>query len=137
MDVFTKKKRSEIMANIRAKDTEPEKAFFKLLSSEFYPKDFRYRKHYGKLPGKPDVVFVAQKLAIFIDGEFWHGYRFNKQKSRLPKRYWINKIERNIQRDREINRKLRKTGWAVLRFWGHNIKKNPGKIIGRINQLLK
>ena len=125
------------MANIRAKNTNPEKAFFKLLSSEFYPKGFRHRKHYSKLPGKPDAVFVKQKLAIFIDGEFWHGYKFNKQKSRLPKKYWLEKIGSNIQRDKEVNRKLGKAGWTVLRFWESEVKSRPNKILFKIYKILK
>lgn len=135
-DVFTKKKRSEIMAAIRGKNTLLETDFLKLLSASIYPKGYRYRKHYS-LPGKPDIAFIKQKIAIFIDGNFWHGYQFHKQKKRLPKAYWVKKIANNIKRDRSINLKLRKTGWTVMRFWEAEIKKEPLKIIAKIESKLK
>ena len=92
-DVFSKNERSRIMSLIRSKNTKPELLFFKLLSSTLYPQGFRYRKHYNKLPGNPDIVFIKRKIAIFIDGDFWHGYKFKVQKQRLPETYWIDKIK--------------------------------------------
>jgi len=136
-DVFSKKKRSEIMSNIRAKNTSLETGFLKLLSAKIYPLGYRYKKHYGKLLGRPDVAFVKQKIAIFIDGDFWHGYKFKKTKSRLPKKYWLAKIENNIHRDKKTRAKLRKLGWKVIRIWEHEIKKNPEKIIAKIQRELE
>lgn len=124
------------MSKIRSKDTKLEKCFLKLISSALYPKGIRYRKHYAKLLGKPDIAFVNKKVAVFIDGDFWHGYKFKKRKEQLPKKYWIKKINGNIARDRKINRKLKKIGWKVVRIWEHEIKKNPTKAISRIEKAL-
>lgn len=124
-DVFTKEKRSEIMSKIRS-ESELEKSFRKLLSKEVYPLGYRYRKNYKGAPGRPDVAFVRQKIAIFIDGDFWHGYQYAKKKDKLPK-FWQEKIERNMKRDRKNRRLLKKMGWTYLRFWEHDIKRDSNK----------
>jgi DNA mismatch endonuclease (patch repair protein) len=93
------------MSKIRGKNTKTEILFRRALSAEVYPKGFRYRLHYKKIIGSPDVVFVKQKIAIFIDGDFWHGKGFDKRKSKLSKKYRIPKIEENISR---VNRRLKK-----------------------------
>ncbi|MFH1036479.1 MAG: very short patch repair endonuclease [Patescibacteria group bacterium] len=124
------------MSRIRSCNTKLETGFLKLLSYELYPKGYRYRKHYSRLPGKPDVVFIKQKVAVFLDGDFWHGYQFPKLKKRLPQKYWLPKIERNIQRDKEVNSRLRKLGWKVLRIWEHQVGKNPGQALRRIKKYL-
>ena len=124
------------MSRIRATNTGLERSFLRLLSKEIYPRGYRYRKHYKKLSGKPDIVFVKQKIAVFLDGDFWHGHNFKVQKNRLPKKYWLKKIERNIERDLEINKKLRKEGWRVLRFWEHEIKQRPEKVVMKIRRAL-
>ena len=131
MDIFSKKKRSEIMSKIRSKDTKVEVEFRKKLSAEIWPKGYRYRKHYKKVPGSPDIAFPKYKLAIFIDGGFWHGYGFDKRKKKLPK-FWRDKIERNMARDKQNMKDLRKMGWKTLRFWEHDVKKNHKKIVTRI-----
>lgn len=131
-DVFSKSERSRIMGLIKSKDTKVEKDFRKLISSTFYPKGIRYRKHYAKLPGKPDIAFVKNRIAVFIDGDFWHGYKFKAQKQRLPRKYWVKKIENNIYRDRKVGRELRRMGWRVLRIWEHEIKLKPEKAIEKI-----
>lgn len=124
------------MSKIRSKDTKLEKYFLKLISSALYPRGVRYRKYYAKLLGKPDIVFVNKKVAVFIDGDFWHGYKFTAQKQRLPKKYWIKKIENNIARDRKINRELKKIGWKVVRIWEHEIKKDSAKAVSKIEKAL-
>lgn len=131
-DVFSKSKRSQIMGSIRSKNTKLEKDFFKLASSVLYPKGLRYRKHYAKLPGKPDMALVGRKAAVFIDGDFWHGYKFKSQKQRLPKKYWVKKIEGNMARDRAVNRELKKRGWRVIRIWEHEVLKNKEKVIEKM-----
>lgn len=136
-DMFTREKRSEIMSHIRSRDTKLEIDFFKLLSAELYPKGYRYRKHYSRLPGKPDVVFVGYKVAVFLDSDFWHGYNFKKLKQRLPKEYWQNKIEGNLRRDKKTNTALHKAGWTVLRFWEHQVKSSPQVAIRKIVATLK
>lgn len=137
VDVFSKKKRSEIMSRIRSRGTKLETDFFKLVNRTLHPKGLRYRKHYKKITGRPDIVFVSRKIAIFIDGDFWHGYSFGKIKNRLPKKYWRDKIENNIKRDRRINRVLKKNGWVVIRIWEHEVNKRPAKALGRIIYALK
>jgi DNA mismatch endonuclease, patch repair protein len=133
-DIFTKQKRSEIMSLIRSKNTKPEIALRRLVSSALYSKGYRYRIHYKKLPGSPDIVFVRQKVAIFMDGSFWHGYQYKKGK-RL-KGYWLQKIERNMQRDRKVSRKLRNLGWKVIRVWEHEVKKRPDEALEKVLRAL-
>lgn len=106
-----------------------EKNFLKLLSKEIYPLGYRYRKNYKKVPGSPDIAFVSRKIAIFIDGDFWHGYRYDKEKSKLPK-FWRDKIERNIKRDQRNRRLLKKMEWTYIRFWEHEVKRNSKKCLG-------
>ena len=133
MDVFSKKKRSEIMSRIRSKNTLLEREIF----SSLRKRRIYFRKHYDKVPGNPDMALPRRKMAVFIDGDFWHGYKFRKQQQRLPKKYWIAKINMNILRDKEVNRKLRKEGWRILRIWEHDVKKNPLQTIDRIENFLK
>lgn len=116
-DVFSKKKRSEIMSKIRSKNTKPEVLVFR----ELRRRGIYFQKHYKRAPGSPDIALPRKKIAIFIDGDFWHGYRFNKEESRLPKKYWRAKIEGNIKRDRKNRLKLKKTGWVALRIWEHEV----------------
>lgn len=135
-DVFSKAKRSEVMSLIRSTNTRPEIAFRKLISSLLYPLGYRYRLHYWKLPGKPDVVFVRKKVAIFVDGSFWHGHRLRKGQTNLSREYWLPKIKRNMLRDKSVNRKLRKMGWKVVRVWEHDVRKRPEKILGAVMRSL-
>lgn len=128
MDIFTKKKRSEIMSKIHSKNTEAEKVAFR----ELRKKNVYFQKHYKKATGNPDVALPRKKIAIFIDGDFWHGYKHAVQKQRLPRKYWLKKIEDNIKRDKKNRAKLKKDGWKVLRIWEHEIKKNPEKAIQKI-----
>ncbi|HEY4526896.1 MAG TPA: very short patch repair endonuclease [Candidatus Paceibacterota bacterium] len=134
-DVFSKKKRSEIMALIRSKNTKPEIALRKLVSATAYPLGYRYQLHYKKLPGKPDIVFVSKKVAVFVDGSFWHGHRL-KNGQALPRKYWLPKIKRNMERDKEVNLELKKMGWKVIRVWEHDLKKNQKKTLDTIMRIL-
>ncbi len=110
------------MSKIRGKNTKPELQFRKTL----WKKGVRYRVDNKQLPGRPDVSIKKYKLAIFIDGEFWHGYNWNERKDKLKSNrdFWIPKIERNMQRDREVNRQLKELDFTVFRFWTHEIKDN-------------
>lgn len=134
-DVFSKEERSRIMSRIRAKNTKLETDFLKRLSAKLYPKGIRYRKHYSKLAGKPDVVFIKSKVAVFIDGEFWHGKDYKKL-SRSYSPYWKNKIKNNMERDLKHKTKLKKMGYRVLRFWGNEVKKNPDTVVRKIEQVV-
>jgi len=100
----------------------------------------RYRKNVKTLPGKPDIVFKGKKVAIFCDGDFWHGRDWEKKKEKLKKgenaSYWIAKIERNIERDQMQTRELEKAGWKVLRFWESEIKNNLEDVVDVILNVL-
>ena len=132
-DKFDKKTRSAIMSRIRSENTSLEVHFRKLLWKNGLG---RYRIHY-KLPGKPDIVYVSKKIAIFIDGDFWHGYNWKKLGKVPPKKYWQGKIEKNIARAKKYYRMIRKEGWAVLRIWEHDIKNNPEKCIRKVKRAFK
>jgi DNA mismatch endonuclease, patch repair protein len=125
------------MSKIRSKNTKLELDFIKSLSLRLYPLGFRYRKHYRKLFGNPDIAFVRQKVVVFVDSEFWHGYMFKKNKKALKTKFWLNKIERNISRGKEVNKVLKKEGWTVIRFWEKQVKKQAGKCIAKIERELK
>lgn len=102
------------MGKIKSQDTKPELKLKKALWNLGY----RYRKNLKKLPGSPDIVYSKHKLAIFVDGEFWHGFNWSEKKAKIKtnRECWIPKIERNIQRDKQNNRLLLDTGWHVIRF---------------------
>lgn len=127
---YTTKKRSKMMGKICGKNTKPELLFRKAL----WKKGIRYRVDSKKLPGKPDISIIKYKLAIFIDGEFWHGYNWTERKETLKsnKGFWVPKIERNMQRDREVNHQLEEMGFTVFRFWTNEIKHNLDKCINDI-----
>ncbi|MEB8328172.1 very short patch repair endonuclease [Flavobacteriaceae bacterium KMM 6897] len=118
---YTTPERSKIMAKIRGKNTKPELQFRRALWAAGY----RYRIDYKKLIGKPDIVLNKYKTVVFIDGEFWHGYNWEERKHQIKtnKAFWIPKIERNRQRDREVNAALETMGFTVFRFWEREIKK--------------
>ena len=105
-----------------------------ILRKMLWHKGIRYRTNYKKLPGKPDIAITKYKIAVFIDGEFWHGYEWEKHKPRIKRNreYWIHKIEYNIEHDKEVNEKLRADGWIVLRFWSKKVLKNPEYYTGII-----
>lgn len=122
--------RSELMQKIKSKKTKPEVIFRK----ELRKNNIRYRCYVDSLPGNPDFVLVGKRVAIFIDGEFWHGHNWKNKKKRINSNrdYWIPKIERNIKRDRNNNRKLKMLGWRVLRFWEHQIREDIGSCIKKV-----
>ena len=127
---YTTKKRSNLMKKIKSKDTKPEL----LLRKTLWSLGLRYRKNVKKLPGTPDIVFAKKKVAIFIDGEFWHGYKWGlkKKKIKANREFWIPKIERNIQRDIENNQLLKELGWIVIRFWDSDIKNDINYCIDKV-----
>ena len=127
---YTTKERSQLMSKIRSKETKPEK----LLRKALWELGVRYRKNVKKLPGSPDIVVSKYKLVIFIDGEFWHGYEWEKKKESIKsnKAFWVPKIERNMQRDAENNLKLKEQGWTVMRFWGNEVNKELGVCLDKI-----
>lgn len=131
-DTFTKEKRSDIMSRIRSKDTGIEKLVFRHLRK----KKIYFQKHYKRVNGCPDIAIPSKKIAVFIDGDFWHGYKFDKWKDKVPKEYWRNKIESNIARDRRNRARLKRNGWKVMRIWGHQLLKSPEKTLGKIEAFI-
>ena len=126
-DVFSRKKRSWIMSRIRSKNTSIDRRMREMLSEagarfEMYPDLF----------GSPDFQ-VGRNVLVFCDGDFWHGYRY-AEKKRPAKKYWREKIEGNMRRDRKVSRKLRRDGWSVLRIWEHDIKRKPEKCMRKIGR---
>lgn len=95
-----------------------------LLAKELWKEGYRYRKNNKTVFGKPDLTFKKYKIAIFVDSEFWHGKDWNQRKNdhKTNKDFWLKKIERNIERDKEVTNFLLKSGWQVLRFWGKEIE---------------
>ncbi len=126
MDRITTKQRSFIMSRIKSKNTKPELLVFR----ELRKRKIYFYKHYSKIPGKPDIALPRKKIAVFIDGEFWHGHNFSKLKKRLPNKYWMEKIAKNMDRDRKTRNKLRKNGWRILKIWAGDLKKP--KVMGKI-----
>jgi DNA mismatch endonuclease (patch repair protein) len=127
--------RSKMMSSIRAAETKPEQFLRKLI----WNTGLRYRKNVKKLPGRPDIVFTKYKLAVFIDGDFWHGYNWQEKKERIKSNrdFWIPKIERNMQRDQENTAKLEQLGFKVLRFWEHEVKNDAYTCVIQIINKLK
>ena len=124
-DIFTPKKRSWVMSRIRSRDTKIEKKTAQLLRKN--------KTHYRRFPkvfGSPDFA-VEKKVMVFCDGDFWHGYQYAKKK-KPPKKFWRDKIERNMKRDKRTNRLLRSKGYSVLRIWEHDINRNTEKCIRKI-----
>ena len=128
-DIFTKEKRSWVMSRIRSKDTKIEKAMASLLRKN----KIHYRR-YPKLFGSPDFV-IEKKVLLFCDGDFWHGYQYDKKK-KPQKKFWREKIERNMARDRNVSRTLRRDGWFVIRIWEHDIEKRPAACLRRIRKII-
>lgn len=128
----TTKQRSLLMQKIKSKKTKPEIILQKFLRK----KGFKFTINYSNLPGNPDIVLLSKKIAIFVDGEFWHGYRWKEKKKKINsnRAYWIPKIERTIARDRQNNKKLKKAGWRVIRLWEHQIIKDLTKCIQKITK---
>lgn len=135
-DVLTPEQRRKNMQHIRSNNTKIEI----ILRKALWHRGYRYRINYKKLPGKPDIVLTKYKIAIFCDGEFFHGKDWEVLKPRLEKgdngSFWISKISRNRERDDEINKKLLFMGWTVIRFWGNDIKKNTDECIRVIEETI-
>ena len=128
VDVHSRKQRSYNMSRIKSRDTGPEIKLRKLLFSE----GLRGYRISAKLPGKPDIIFRKYKLAIFIDGCFWHKCPKCFIGPETHKKFWQDKIKNNVERDNKINRILKKDGWTVVRFWEHDIRKRPDKCVNKI-----
>jgi len=131
-DVHTQKQRSYNMSRIRSKNTKPEM----IVRSFLHKQGYRFRLHDKTLPGKPDIVLKKYKTVIFVHGCFWHGHK-NCKYFVVPKtrtKWWLNKINGNIARDKKAQRELRKLGWKVINIWGCKVKK--GSYFNKINRII-
>lgn len=130
-DNLTPEQRKKTMTAVKGKDTSLEMT----VDSALAKLDCRYERNVKDLPGKPDFVFRDARVAIFVDGDFWHGWRFPKWKKKLSS-YWQQKIQRNRDRDRCNTRKLRYRGWKVIRVWGHQIQSDLETVVFRVQDAL-
>ncbi|KPQ15226.1 MAG: DNA mismatch endonuclease / patch repair protein Vsr [Algoriphagus marincola HL-49] len=132
---YTTASRSSNMSKIRSKGTQPEK----LLKKALWHAGIRHKSPKKKLPGNPDISLKKYKLVIFVDGAFWHGYDWENRKNTIKsnREFWIAKIERNRERDQEINAFYRSKGWTVLRFWDFEVKGELGVCLKNVINRLK
>ncbi len=135
MDNHTPEQRRKNMQAVKNKDSKIEI----MLRKELWSRGLRYQKNSSKVYGKPDIVFIGKKVAVFCDSEFWHGYDWENKKNEIKSKreFWIPKIERNMQRDIEVTEKLQSENWIVLRFWGNKIKKDLTECADTIERTIK
>lgn len=136
MDVLNAKQRHKCMSHIKSKDTSIEVSLRRAL----WKKGYHYRKNYSALPGKPDIVLTKYRIAIFCDGELFHGKNWEVLKPRLLKGnnpdFWVKKIERNMKRDDENDKRLLFLGWTVIHFWGNDILKNTDQCVKVVEEAI-
>lgn len=120
-------KRSAVMARIKGKNTGPEQQMAAALAA----RNLSWESHARDLPGRPDFVFREQRVAVFVDGDFWHGWRFPQWRSKLSEK-WEAKIDGNRRRDVRNHRRLRRKGWTVVRLWEHQVAKDIDACVARI-----
>jgi DNA mismatch endonuclease (patch repair protein) len=128
-DVMTAEQRSRCMSRIRGKDTRPEKE----LRSALWRAGLRYRKH-AKLPGRPDLVFASARVAVFVDGCFWHRCPLHSTKPKANADFWQRKLRGNVDRDRRVDATLADLGWTVLRLWEHEVDENLTRAAYRVQR---
>lgn len=131
-DRISTQARSLLMGRIKGKNTGPEKTLAKLLRI----RAISFRQHGKKLPGRPDFYFPLNRVAVFVDGDFWHGWRFPTWSAKL-KPFWHKKITDNRMRDRRVNTSLRRLGWRVIRVWEHQLERSAEKVTKRILNALR
>lgn len=130
-DIFTKEKRSWVMSQIKSTNTNIDNIMNRILEDagpEF--------KRYPAMFGNPDFIVPSKRIAIFCDGDFWHGYNYLKKGKKPSSPYWAEKFARNVKRDKEVTRKLRAEGWTVLRFWEHDILKHEQMCVRKLHKAL-
>ena len=134
MDRHTPEQRCKNMQAVKNKDSKIEL----MLRKALFARGYRYRKNCTKIFGKPDIVFTKEKVAVFCDSEFWHGFDWENRKLDFKSRqdFWIPKIERNMERDHEVNRQLETEGYIVLRYWGKQIRKDLEAVVSDIEQTI-
>ena len=125
---------SKRMGNIKLKHGDGETAIAKIL----WHNGYRYWLNYRKLPGSPDIAIQKYHIAVFVDGEFWHGYDWDNRKPKLKRNrdYWVEKIEENIARDLRVDRELKNLGWTPIRFWSKDVKKDLDGCVELIRKVI-
>jgi len=131
-DIMSAEKRSAVMARIKGKDTGPEKQIAAALTEHA----LSWESHARDLPGRPDFVFRDQKVAIFVDGDFWHGWRFPQWRGKLSEK-WQAKIDGNRRRDVRNHRRLRQMGWKIIRLWEHQVAKDIQACVTKVLRPLR
>jgi len=130
---MTPEQRSRAMKRVKLKDGPLEK----LVQRELRAKGLKFRRHIRELPGKPDIVFPKERVAVFVDGDFWHGWRLPAWEHKLSK-FWRDKLRANRARDQRNFRRLRTNGWKVIRIWQHElVRENESRFLQRIQQALR
>lgn len=131
----TTQQRSYNMSRIKGKNSKPEM----ILRRAMWARNIRYRLHDKSLLGRPDIVIKKYKLVIFVDGELWHGYNWSERQKQIKsnRSFWIPKIERNTQKDRQSNLILKEMGYTVFRFWSRDILKNLPKVLNQIEMYIE
>ena len=132
MDNLTPEQRSHMMSRVRSKDTRPELIVRKLA----HARGLRFRKHCKHLHGCPDLVFPRAGVVVFVDGDYWHGWRFPTWRAKLAS-YWKDKIEGNRRRDRRNFDRLRRAGWVVIRVWEHEVERDAACCVDRIEATVR
>ena len=131
MDKLTSKQRSLVMSRNQSRDTLPER----MLRLALWHHGLRYRKNDRRLPGTPDIALPRQHIAIFIDGDFWHAHHHEEnpgEQIASNQAFWRKKLERNVERDKEVNAALTERGWLGLRFWESDIKQRLDEVVEQI-----
>ena len=130
-DRMTPEQRSRAMKSVKLKDGPLER----LIQRELRKIGLRFQRNYKRLKGSPDIVFPKKKVAVFIDGDFWHGWRLPRWERKLSE-FWRSKLRANRRRDQRNFRHLRAANWTVIRLWEHEIRSNSGRCIDRILRAL-
>lgn len=135
LDNHTPEQRHKNMTAVKSKGTKIEV----LLQKELWHRGLRYRKNVKNIYGKPDIAFIGKKIAVFCDSEFFHGFDWEIRSKEIKsnREFWIPKIEKNIQRDKDVTDKLKKDGWIVLRFWGNEIKNDVSGCADKIESVIR
>jgi DNA mismatch endonuclease (patch repair protein) len=131
-DNLTPEQRRKTMQAVKGRDTGLERA----VASALHARGLRFRRCVAALPGKPDFVFPRARVVVFVNGDFWHGWRFPAWSAKLTA-YWRAKIERTRRRDRRNARRLRRLGWRVLRVWGHQVEKDLPAVVCRVEAAVR
>lgn len=135
MDKISKQQRSHNMAMVKSKNTKAER----VLRLALWHRGIRYRKNWRNLPGSPDIAITKYRIAIFVDGDFWHARGHEQSPGEqvgTNKDFWKKKLARNVERDKEVNDQLTQAGWLVLRFWESDINKDIDLVVSEIEKYL-